>query len=360
MKKSNKDITVVSAVIGGMTGLFINRYLQNKNKEIDPSVEFDTGSFLKAGLIGVIIGAVSPHLIKFFLSVFSSREEIVDDADAIWYLNSAVGSYKPDEIDQEVYIKGRKIRNAINKRFQHDLLGKARYQGSVDQGTAISGVSDLAILITFKKTSFSKDSDMKKAVFDFFKYEFKDPDLLKVRQQRVSIGLVFDIDGYKEIIDVVPALRTDFIKGKNEYALHENPKFSMNLEAILMNPKVQEDFGDDQEDKKKVIRLLKVFKDDNELPIKSVLIKEFTKKAFDKNRIPKSFTEKLLMTLEFIRDNIRTMIIKSPDNPNIILSDALNKRQKEKIATFLKAVLEDLHENIDSLQEYFPERQYKI
>lgn len=357
MKKSNKDITAISAIIGGMTGLLINSNAQNKNKEIDPSLEFDTGSFLKAGLIGAILGAVSPYVIKFFLSVFSSEEEIVDDADAIWYLNSALGSYQPDEIDQEVYIKGRKIRNAVNKRFQHDLLGKARYQGSVDQRTAISGVSDLDLLITFKKTSFSNDSDMKKAVFNFFKYQFKDADLLKVRQQRVSIGLIFDIDGYEEIIDVVPALRTDFIKGKNEYALHENPKFSMNLGAILMNPKIQKDFGDDQEDKKKVIRLLKIFKDDNELPLKSVLIKEFTKKAFDKNKVPKSFTEKLLMTLEFIKDNIRTTIIKSPDNPNIILSDVLNKRQKEKIAKFLDVVIEDLHENIDNLKKYFPERE---
>ena len=357
MKKSDKETIETGALIGGILGMIINTTEQNKEKQHNPDKSFDFQSLVVAGAIGAIIGIASLSLIKFFSTVFRTRREIINDADEISYLGSVLKSYQPDEIDSLVLLKGKKVRNAVNQRFNSDLLGRASYQGSVEQGTALSGLSDLDILVKFKKTSFYSEREMFNTIHDFFKYEFKDVDLVKVREQKVSIGLTFDIDGYEETIDIVPALRTDFVRGKNDYNLFKNPKLASGGRKVKMNPHKQKEFGDYEEHKKNVIGLIKVLKAKEELPLKSFLIKELTKKAFDKSHnIPKGLNDKLIMTLKFIRDNIKTIVLKSPDNPKVLLSNTITDQEKEKIYEALDEILDLIQEDKDYVLEYFPEK----
>ncbi|WP_422858627.1 hypothetical protein ACOKFD_14865 [Flagellimonas sp. S174] len=356
MKKSDKETIETGALVGGILGMIINISEQNKGKQLNPNKNFDFQSLVIAGAIGAIIGIASFKLIKFFSTVFRTKKEILNNADEISYLGSVLKSYQPDEIDSLVLLKGKKIRNAINRKFDSDLLGRASYQGSVEQGTALSGLSDLDILVKFKKTSFHNEREMFDAIHDFFKYEFKDDDLLKVREQKVSIGLTFNIDGYRETIDIVPALRTDFIRGKNDYNLFKNPKLVDGSKKIKMNPYKQRDFGNYEEHKKDVIGLIKVLRAKEELPLKSFLIKELTKKAFDRGNIPRGLNDKLIMTLKYIRDNIKTIKLKSPDNPWVSLSDTITAQEKERIYKALDKVLVLIQEDKDYVLEYFPEK----
>lgn len=356
MKKSDKETIETGALVGGILGMIINISEQNKGKQLNPSKSFDFQSLVIAGAIGAIIGIASVKLIKFFSTVFRTKKEILNNADEISYLGSVLKSYQPDEIDSLVLLKGKKIRNAINQRFDSDLLGRASYQGSVEQGTALSGLSDLDILVKFKKTSFRDEREMFDAIHNFFKDEFKDDDLLKVREQKVSIGLTFNIDGYRETIDIVPALRTDFVRGKNDYNLFKNPKLVTGGKKIKMNPHKQRDFGNYEEHKKDVIGLIKVLRAKEELPLKSFLIKELTKKAFDSGYIPKGLNDKLIMTLKYIRDNIKTIRLKSPDNPWVSLSDTITAHEKERIYKALDEMLVLIQEDKDYVLEYFPEK----
>ena len=359
MKKSDKETIETGALIGGILGMIINTTEQNKEKQLNPNKSFDFQSLIVAGAIGAIIGMASLKLIKFFSTVFRTRKEILNDADETSYLGSVLDSYEPDEIDSLVLLKGKKVRNAINQRFDSDLLGRASYQGSVEQGTALSGLSDLDILVKFKKTSYYTEQQMFNAIHNFFKYEFKDADLIKIREQKVSIGLTFDIDGYEETIDIVPALRTDFVRGKNDYNLFKNPKLSSGSRKIKMNPHKQREFGNYEGHKKDVVGLIKVLKAKEKLPLKSFLIKELTKKAFDRSYIPKGLNDKLIMTLKFIRDNIKTIELKSPDNPRVLLSDAITEQEKEKIYKALDEILDLIQEDKDYVLEYFPEKSLK-
>lgn len=353
--KDNNDIETGS-VIGGVLGLIINLVHQFEEKEENPNKKFDFQSLILTGLMGAVIGAVGFGIIKFLLSVFTSSEEILNESDEICYLASVLKTYEPDQIDREVLIKGKRIKTAINKKFGFDLLGRATYQGSKAIGTALSGLSDLDILVKFKKTSFLKEKDMYYGLYNFLKYNFKDPDLISVRQQKVSIGLIFSINGYEEIIDVVPSLRTDFERGKNEYNLFKNPKFSSGSTKLKMNPHKQRELGDSEDQKIKVIKLIKILKDKEKLPLKSILITELTKKAFEEIKMPEQPNQILLKVLKYIRDNIQTIQVKSPDNKNISLSDNLSYYQKRRIANTLDTVLEDLSDDKNSLTDYFPEK----
>ncbi|OIQ21199.1 hypothetical protein [Lacinutrix sp. MedPE-SW] len=355
MKKSSKENLQLGAIIGGILGLIINGSQQLDNK--NPQQKFDYQSFVLAGTIGAIIGLTSASVLNLIMSIFSTRKEIIDEADEISYLVSAIGSYTPDEIDKEVLIKGRKVKSALKNKFAKDILGNVSYQGSVKQGTAISGLSDLDIRIQFKKTSFPSESKMYNTVYNFFKYHFKDSELKDVRKQKVSIGLIYKIDEHEEIIDVVPALRTDFVRGKNDYTLFKNPELCEGSWKLKMNPKKQEEFGTFQKDKIDIIKLLKLLKTEVQLPIKSILLKEFTKKAFEKNSfIPNGLNERLLMTLEFIRDNIETINIKAPDNVRISLTDNLTSKERKSIKVKIDRVICDLLDDRRNFTEYFPER----
>lgn len=356
MKKTKNHFVETGTIIGGILGLILNIINQSKEKEENPERKFDFQSFILTGMLGAIVGAVSFWVIKFLLSVFTSREEILNESDEIYYLASVLETYEPDEIDRKVLIKGKKIKAAINKKFGFDLLGKATYQGSKAVGTALSGLSDLDILIKFKKTSFYKEKDMYYALYNFFKYNFNDPDLVNVRQQRVSIGLIYNINGYEEIIDVVPTLRTDFVKDKHEYNLFKNPKFSQGSTTLKMNPHKQRDLGDSEDQKIQVIKWIKILKTEEKLPLKSILITEFTKSAFEELKMPQQPNQILLRVLEYIRDNIETIQIKSPDNVNICLTDSLSYSQKRKVANILDTVLKDLKEDKNTLIDYFPEK----
>ncbi|MGJ5641526.1 hypothetical protein [Formosa sp. S-31] len=356
MKNSSKKNLQFGAAIGGVIGLISNSSKQLKYQKKNPQLKFDFQSLILAGILGTILGAVNASLINLFLSVFNSRKEILGEADEIKYLVSAIDSYQTDETDKEVLITGQKIKNELKFRFRNDILGKVSNQGSVKQGTALSGLSDLDIRIQFKKTSFKNEYNMYNTVYYFLKDNFKDINLVEVRKQKVSLGLIFDIDGEIETIDIVPVLRTDFIRGKNDYNLYKNPDLCIGSRKLKMNPKKQEEFGDYQNDKIDIIKLIKLLKTELELPLKSILIKELTIKAFETNVIPLGLNGKLLMTLNFIKDNIDTISIKAPDNPMISLTDNLTEGQKKKIKSILNIVIMDIEKDKNALHDYFPEK----
>lgn len=356
MRKSKNNIVEVVAIVGGVLGLLINAYKQKQLINENPELKFDYKSLVLSGILGTFIGGASASLIKFFTSVYNSREELLNSKDEISYLVTVLGSYEPDDIDKVIFKKGERIKSEIRKKFYDDLLGRPKYQGSVAQGTSLSGISDLDILVQYKKTSYSNARKMYEDLFKYLDNEFEDYDLVQVRRQKVSIGLIYKIKGYKECIDVVPVLRTDFIKGKNEYNLFTNPDFIDEPKKIKMNPYKQLDFGSHEKEKKEVVSLIKLMKENQNLPLKSILVKELTKKAFSKRNIPNTINEQLLMTLRFIKNNIRTIKVTSPDDPNSILSDLITSEEKDLIYNIINDIVNGIDDNNDNLQDYFPIR----
>lgn len=328
---------------------------QPKKREEIPNRSINIKALLIFLFLVAIIGTAFYKFIKFLNYIFTG-ERISNSKDVIKYLESVLDSYEPDDVDYKVLEKGKFIKQALSKKFRFDILGNVRYQGSADQGTSLSGYSDLDILIQFKKTSFKKEKNMYYAVYNYLNNKFSDSDLVEVRKQKVSIGLIYNIDGNKEIIDVVPALRTDFKKGGNEYHLYVNPKFSEHEGKLKMNPHKQRDLGDYPLEKIKIITLLKLLMKTQELPLKSVLITELTKKAFDKIGKPKNLNQQLIKVLEYIRDNIETIKITPPDNYKTCLTDELKNPQKKRVKIFLNDVLQDIKEDKNAWINYFPEK----
>jgi hypothetical protein len=360
MKKNEKIVLVAIAISAGL-GLLINGLNQRKKIINDPDKEFDFDEFLKSGLLLGIGGGLSAIFFLFLQSLNDKKKIDKEDFNEVLYLKNVLSSFQLDEVDKATIAKGFEIRKALYDNFKDLLLGKPTYQGSIPQGTALSGLSDLDIRVGFKKTSFATLEEMYFTVLDYFENDFQDAQLIEVRQQKRSIGLIYNLLDAEVCIDVVPGRRTNFIKGGNEYNLFENANGLFDKPSrIKMNPHKQADLGRNAYSVSKITALLKVLNEKEELPMKSVLIKELTKYAFDwnKGRLPRRIDRQLLMVMGYIRDNIETKIVFAPDNKNLILSDLLSSTQKTGIADHLDFIIQDVEKNPANFQIYFPIKEY--
>lgn len=356
--KSDKFIRDIT-IVGGVIGLIINGFEQWSKIQDGEQDEFNFLQFFGTGAKGAAIGFGASATIVGINSLFSPEELDEEDFEEVEYLEGVLNSYELDKVDQATMKKGFGIKNKIHNSFKNLLLGRPKYQGSIPQGTALSGISDLDIFVKFKKTSFATLEEMYFYTLDFFQENFQDPSLVEVRPQRRSIGLIFDILGEQVCIDVVPAKRTNFKKGGNEYNLYENPSGWFGKPSrVKMNPYKQANFGSHAAAKANVVSLMKVLKEKEGMPLKSVFIKELTKSAFDSynGKVPKRVNEQLLFTMEYIRDNIEFKRVVSSDNSNNVLSDSLTKNEKRKIANSLDYIINDIQENPRNLEIYFPKR----
>lgn len=362
MKKNEKIIIVTAAICAGL-GLLVNGLEQKERINNKSNEKFDLGEFIKAGLLWGIGGAVGSATFVFLLSLIKEQRIDQDDFNEVSYLSSVLSSFEMDEVDKATILKGFEIRKALYNNFKDLLLGKPTFQGSVAQGTALSGISDLDIRVGFKKTGFATLEDMYFSVLEYFENDFEDSKLIEVRQQKKSIGLIYNILNTDVCIDVVPGRRTNFIKGGNDYNLFENSNTTFGRASrVKMNPHKQAHLGSNASSVSKVISLIKVLNEKERFLMRSVLIKEITKSAFEynKGRCPRRIDRQLLMTMAYMRDNIESKIIFSPDNKNVVFSNLLTDFEKTKIADRLNSIIEDIEDNPANFQIYFPLKEYFI
>jgi hypothetical protein len=274
-----------ATVAGGATALLIDaidQWLRIQNLEQE---KFNFSQWLSNGAIGAGIGFGASTIFIGLQSMFAPEELDEEDFEEVSYLEGVLASYELDIIDQKTIKKGLLIKNEIHRAFDGMLLGRPKFQGSIPQGTALSGISDLDIFVKFKKTSFKTLEDMYFSILHFFQNEFSDQSLIEVRAQRRSIGLIFDILDEQVCIDVVPGRRTNFERGGNEYTLYENASGWFGRPSrVKMNPYKQSHFGANAAAKANMVGLLKVLRESEGLSLKSVFLKELTKEAFESNK----------------------------------------------------------------------------
>ena len=107
--------------------------------------------------------------------------------------------------------KKNDVKNALNQKFSKEKASNSIDSGSYAKNTAINKKFDIDCCIPFLKKEANTDQngfvrleDMFNAVYNYFNDEYEDDELVEVRKQRVSIGLLFRIDGDEFNMDVVP------------------------------------------------------------------------------------------------------------------------------------------------------------
>ncbi len=293
-------------------------------------------SFLKGvgigGAIGLSVGAISDYL--------NEAEQPIDtDAVLLGLIdNIRLMPYDPQYLSLKE--KSDWLICIIQQEFSDVLKRPPCRFGSTEKGTALKNKYDIDVFVPFKPDGFSSISDMFHCLLEVLnKYEGSNG-IIEVRDQRKSIGVVFKINGNPYKVDVVPQKGTRgsrtsgylFVNNKGLLATPSRQKTDIQLQNAIKLSEIQ----------KKILIILKEWKNKKALPISSHLLQYLVLEAYNENkgRIPRKFTDKIVMTLVFIQDNIETIALSSIENTNNILTD-ISKDDKYKIYRECKSALED-------------------
>jgi len=279
------------------------------------------------------------------------------------YLDRVLESHKMKHVNylmEKYKNKREEVKDSLEEKFSDGKVTRAINSGSYAKHTAINTKFDIDISQPFKYKKFDTLKDMADAVFDYFNNEYEDEDLIryKTRKQQVSTGLTFVIDGDEIQMDVVPGreLAEDDYAITNRLNLYVRPKGLYPATSTQTNIQKHIDLIKKKGDERSIIRILKVWKvNKNKDRVKSFLLELITIHAFERaSEIPNDLWSKLKMTMEFIRDYVKTIRLEDPANSNNIVSDTMTDSEKDALANDMKIMLDKIEENDENLKIYFP------
>ncbi|MAP53889.1 MAG: nucleotidyltransferase [Altibacter sp.] len=265
---------------------------------------------------------------------------------------------------QNLVDKFKTKRNEVKEALEAHYGSNIYYSfdsGSFKKRTAINTKFDLDVVVPFKKDSFETLEKMYDSLYDFLYEEYQDV-TEEIRKQTVSIGLIFeeDEDGDKICLDIVPGreLNQDQYSEDNKLNLFVYRKYGIFSSSthIQTNIQAQIDHIKAKENERKIIRLLKIWNNNDGKEYKSFLLELITIKAFEKEDISGNLWEKLEKVMEYIKDKVAEDGFKliDPGNSNNDLMDTLEDWEKTNLSNRMETMLERINSNSDNIKSYFP------
>lgn len=282
------------------------------------------------------------------------------------HLECVLSSHKMAK-EQGLVDKHISKRNEVKEELEKEYGSKIYTpfnSGSYAKHTAINIKFDFDLVVPFKRDSFSTLEEMYNAVYKLLEDKYKDginKGVVKIRKQKVSIGLEFTDGNDKINIDVVPGRELNQDQYANDsklnlyvfsqYGIYEqgNTSIRTNIQAQIDNIKG----NGDRDSIRKNIRFLKGWKVNNQKVPKSFFLELITIKAFDNEDIEGNNWEQLKSVLEYIRDNVKTATLTDPGNSGNNVSDTLTVLEKSNLSDDMKFMIERIEENSDHIKTYF-------
>lgn len=348
----NKAITYTrnGAIIFGIGNGLLNVFKQLNKIDDEP---FNWRQLFLATGKGAAVGATSGFIIG---SIEDKRmNKILNDTGGSVprYLNSVVKNH--DKTDNTFTIeKANQLKQKLFYKFKSDLFKYPSFNGSIIKGTSIQN-SDIDILLRFKKPTGTIEQVFNK-VFEFINHELDDVTITNVRKQKHSIGITYDVNGEKHRIDIVPtrisrnASNDDYIY-VNDTSLFGQPTFKK------INPRKQLRVLNFTNQEKKVVRLLKMWKNENNIDIKSIYLELLVKRAFQDGTLSRNIDKCLLGVLNYIGKNAHKIRIIDPANSNNIISDTISYDEKISLSNYCLDMISEIKKDKRNIIDYFPSHQ---
>ncbi len=281
------------------------------------------------------------------------------------HLDKSLKTHRMSYIDDLVIKYKNKrdtVKEAIESKYGTNIYAPMN-SGSFAKYTAINIKFDLDLLVPFKRDSFDTLEAMFDDIYNFLYEEYKDE--ATVRKQKVSIGLVFHSDKEGDIIDldIVPAreLNKDTYPNDKKLNLYVNSMYGTIQEKTYLqtNIKAQIDHITSKENERKIIRLLKIWKNHNNESYKSFLLELLTIKAFDRENISGNLWEKLKKVMKYIKDNVtqENFTLKDPGNSGNNVIDTLTPYERTNLSNTMNRMINNIEDNEDYIKSYFPINQ---
>jgi len=352
MNKSNK-YALNGAIIGGLINALLNAIRQINRINERPNEEFNWKELLAASGKGALIGGTGGFIVGSILDYQNSLEHPLNTDLLLVGIVNDIRLNKSDRQYQTLSSKADSLINLLKRKYHNKLDGEPMKLGSTEKGTALRNKFDLDICLPFRPGSFSSTEEMYYSVLECMEKYVGQNSVVKVRDQKKSVGVILEIRGNKYKIDVVPYKLTKgnsssgylYVNSKNIFGNSQ----SRTKTDIYRLKNIR--FSETQ---KKIVTALKHWKNKNDVPISSHLLENLVLDSYyyNHNKIPKSLTKKIMMVFYHIRDNFDTMVIRSIENTNNILTD-IPVENKDLIISSCKRIIEEYEYQPNSIVDFF-------
>ncbi len=340
INKSTK-YAINGALFLGIANAALNAIRQLNEIESDPGKKFSWEKVFLAGGKGAVLGGAAGFAAGTLTDYLNSKEKPIDTDS---YLLDIVNTLKLDKNDK-VFVnlsnKTNLLIELLNNHFRNELSEYPARYGSTEKGTALKDKFDIDISLLFKPISFSSTKAMYHTVFEFLKENVGKYDIIDVREQKKSIGVIVLVLNKEHKIDIVPIKRTTEGRNNTSGYLYVNKQSFLTDDSSYTKtdvPKLKSVHLNNTQ--RKIALVLKKWKNDNNLPLSSHLLENLILDAYayNQSKLPKGLTQKITMVLQHIADKLEVAKIRSIENTNNILTNISDNSKYEIIEACLDAI----------------------
>lgn len=362
MRKTQK-IMALSATIGGVGSVLWTLYnnwkaVKQQNKAFTWQ-DISSKEVLRNILVGSGIGAVGGFGYAK-VQAYLTHEE---DFEPNQYLKKVLESQKLDKqnpVIQELLAMRVMLKSCFKQCFGNFLAGSPIDSGSYAKATLVSSKFDIDIIIPFKKNSVSRITEMSEVVFNYLSHlSTINHNIVKIREQGKSIGVLVKIFGEKKWIDIVPGKEINNYQKDGNLNLHHRVKDNGFLAparntTMKTNPRKHRSLTENEKENREIIQLFKVWGNVSGIKFSTPPIEYMVHFAAEKYGFTTSIFENLMTTIVYIIKNLETKRIVDIANSNNVISEMMTEGEKRKVVNQLIKDYKILSHNTNYLKEMFP------
>ena len=314
---------------------------------------FNCTRTLKNALIGTAVGAGVGYL-AYENIILKESESLFDSDDFLKKILSAESIKSNHTLFNKYLSYKTDVKQLLNEKFGQKLVCAPEDTGSFFKRTAVISNCDLDVMLPFKKDSYTTLEEMYYDVYDTLHKNFGNKAI--VSKQTKAIGLTFEYNGLPIHFDIVPGREINNYKSTKEVNLYVRPDLVWQKgSSFKTNIGLQKKVTTNLPAARRIIKLLKTYREKNNLTIPSVLIEHCVCDALSGNRYGTSFsdTENLLNSMMHIANKLDQNCIVDTANSNNNLLEKISYDEKLSCSTQLKKDIKRIENSSRYIKEIF-------
>ncbi len=254
---------------------------------------------------------------------------------------------------QNILMHRNHVKEVLSTKFGDRLAAPPEDIGSFFKRTAIISSSDLDIVLPFKRSAYSTLEEMYNDVSNTLGKRFGDNATVIKRTRAIEV--TFGTDENAVSFDIVPGREISDYKTDKDLNLYVRPDWAWQKgSSFKTNIRLQKRITTNMPEARRVIRLLKLYRDQNGFDLRSPIIEQAVVEALSgKYGVYYSDTENLLNSMSHLARKLRQKTIVDHANTNNNLIENMSALDKTHIVSLLYTDIGKIEQNPSYLREIF-------
>lgn len=272
---------------------FLRQYKEQKDEGI--TFHYSVSQAFKHSLIGGVIGGFLGYAHYSFEAREEEKLQFKSDAYLKQILTQENLKSNPKLLNR-VLKEINQLKKLIASEFKEKMTYSPEVTGSFHKRTAIISSFDLDIVLPFKRNSYNSLAGMYFDVYYFIDNIYRKRGI--VSQQTKGVGIDIKIDNYTTLhFDVIPGREIGNFRSDKDLNLFVRQSWILGKESSFKtNIAVQKRITVNNPNARNIIKLLKTYKERNNLNLPSLIIEQCVVECLSKKESStcSSMTENLL------------------------------------------------------------------